>query len=190
VAPIWRYAGRASDIDSTDCGDVPNIREVEGLPAIWRVTGLRCTAALGGTALGLIKTFGPVESGRAVGTAGLSAHRSECRQPQGDLIASRHLPYSSVRRELVDRRSRPPGLPCGSSSPTLAHGSRHNCLPETGARRPVWVVRSGLQDAVSGWSTGHQVSVRESVKPGLDIRSEKLPASDLPAIRTTDEETL
>ena len=34
VAPIWRYAGRASDIDSTDCGDVPNIREVEGLPAI------------------------------------------------------------------------------------------------------------------------------------------------------------
>jgi hypothetical protein len=34
VTPIWRYAGRASDIDSTDCGDVPNIREVEGLPAI------------------------------------------------------------------------------------------------------------------------------------------------------------
>jgi asparagine synthase (glutamine-hydrolysing) len=29
VAPIWRYAGRASDIDSTDCGDV--LRDPEAL---------------------------------------------------------------------------------------------------------------------------------------------------------------
>jgi hypothetical protein len=160
--------GRQTSTAQT-AGMFPTYEKLKACRRFWRVTELRCTAALGGTALGLIKTFGLVESGRAVRTAGLSAHRSEYREPQGDLIASRHLPYSSGRRELVDRRSRPPGLPCGSS-PTLAHGSRHNCLPEAGARRPVRVVQSGLQDTVSGWSAGDRVSVRESVKPGLDIR--------------------